>query len=177
MNWIKSKVVMLPTEKATIIYKFEETNKLIFSNHPNQHELATPQHLYFTSDEEIKEGDWCVNANNTIVQYRQLYRDKEILRKIISSTNKSSGLPKPSKEFIEVYVKAHNEGKKIEEVLIQCNEKGLSLHGRGGERTITIKKVKDSWSRAEVIEFAKLALQTNGSLSTSAGFEWIERNL
>ncbi len=49
---------MLATNQKTIIYKFNENNKLIISNHPNQEGVAIPQHLYFLSDDKPKEGDW-----------------------------------------------------------------------------------------------------------------------
>ena len=53
MNWIKSKKVMLPTEESLEKWRrdvrlwLDEKSNLVAHNHP--------QHLYFTSKEEIKE--------------------------------------------------------------------------------------------------------------------------
>lgn len=201
MNWIKSKVVMLPTEKATILYKFEETNKLIFSNHPNQHELATPQHLYFLSDEKIEKGDWVYNPiYKTVYQWIEnadVRFDKINAKKIIATTNKSLGLPGPSKGFLEVYVDAYNEGKKIEEVLVEMEDFGeedwvgddytgepIWRHDWRikvkPDNTITIKKVKDSWSKEEIIElFHKYKIDHDGEgcYYKDTLNRWIEQNL
>ena len=212
---------MLPTEKATIIYKFEETNKLIFSNHPNQHELATPQHLYFTSNEEIKEGDWCyhpeLSQEYSIVTKEGIktglhptqgvFRWKSTTnpwykkaKKIIATTDKSLGLPEPSKRFLEVYVDAYNEGKKIEEVLVEMEDFGeedwagddytgepIWRHDWRvkvkSDNTITIKKVKDSWNREEVIELLnKLVYDIAGNsyildVNLKVKEWWLEQNL
>lgn len=67
MNYVKCKVVMLPTEKAPKNWKIGELlldgtslflNKTIRSNKTNN--VAIPQHLYILSNEEIKEGDWVI---------------------------------------------------------------------------------------------------------------------
>lgn len=172
MNWIKSKVAMLPAKSKVngmLVKDISEQDKIlsIKRNWSHEHEDYIDQHLYFTSDEEIKEGDWfiCNQAAQQCIEVRKnndypykiinkfngeiQYESKHWKSKIIATTDKSIGLPEPSKEFLDVYIKAYNEGKKIKEVLIQCNEKGLSLQGRGGERTVTIKKLKDSWSYEE----------------------------
>lgn len=160
MNWIKSKVVMLPAKSKVngmLVKDISEQDKILSIKHnwSHEHEDYIGQHLYVTSDEVIKECDLVLMPDNTIhkmspsdmIDY--LDSQSKATKKIIATTDKSIGLPEPSKEFLDVYIKAYNEGKKIEEVLIQCNEKGLSLQGRGGKRTVTIKKLKDSWSYEE----------------------------
>lgn len=205
---------MLPTEKATILYKFEETDKLIFSNHPNQHELATPQHLYFTSNEEIKEGDWficnqsvqqCIEVVKGDYPYKiinrangeEQYHSKHWKDKVIVATDKSLGLPEPSKGFLEVDVDAYNKGKKIEEVLVEMEDFGeedwvgddytgepIWRHDWRikvkPDNTITIKKVKDSWSKEEIIElFHKYKIDHDGEgcYYKNTLNRWIEQNL
>ena len=37
--------------------------------------LAVPQHLYITSDEEIKEGDWCIDINNELFYVNEIDGD------------------------------------------------------------------------------------------------------
>lgn len=55
-----AKVVMLPTEKATGIWT---NNDIIFDWECHNKYPSIPQHLYLTSDEDIKEGDWCMFYN------------------------------------------------------------------------------------------------------------------
>lgn len=84
---------------------------------------AEYQHLYFTSDEQIKESDWYIDDTNTIrksitsdINYWQQRKD---YRKIIATTDTSLGLPEPSKEFIQSYIEAYNKQSPITEVMIE----------------------------------------------------------
>ena len=73
-------------------------------------------------------------------------------------------LPQPSQQFIQKYIEEYNKGREIKEVLVEYEE-GKSYSGNEGliikewlkinpkYNTITIKKVKDSYSREEVIGF------------------------
>lgn len=73
------------------------------------HGIVIPQHLYITSDENIKEGDWCIldlGENTRIVQIKSLnsghsiftidiidgYAQLSNLKKIIATTDASLGL-------------------------------------------------------------------------------------
>jgi hypothetical protein len=57
----KAQVVMLPTEKASFPHLgLNEWNNRLYLVSITQTIPHTPQHLYFTTDEEIKEGDWCL---------------------------------------------------------------------------------------------------------------------
>lgn len=60
----RSSIVMLPTERATNIYK-DHKDKLWYWASPTL-ETSIAQHLYFLSNEEIKEGDTilCDDRNN-----------------------------------------------------------------------------------------------------------------
>ena len=81
-------------------------------------------------------------------------------------------LPQPSEQFIEKYIEEYNRGNVITDVLIEyeliSNEEYFGntvnpdddvpyfdekLKINPKDNTITIKKVKDSWNREEVIEF------------------------
>lgn len=104
-------------------------------------------------------------------------------RKIIATTDKSLFihqketftlpervfyLPQPSQSFIEKYVEEYNKGNIISDVMVEHHpelydgtETTANLSGRlkinPKDNTITIKKVKDSWSREEVIKLMKLS--------------------
>jgi hypothetical protein len=128
-------VVMLPTEKANVgmiakCIKDDFTNSfdrigklcLITNNEfykPNIY--WQPQHLYFLSDDEIKEGDYWFNLDdNTINNDISLYKlanNAPSCKKIIATTDESlttekqykSGwgakinLPRPSNEFLKKF--------------------------------------------------------------------------
>ena len=85
--------------------------------------------------------------------------------------NITSDLPHPSQSFIEKYVEEYNKGNVITDVLVEythlCKNCGMKMRDNGciaecgkeyievlytnpKDNTITIKKVKDSWSKEEV---------------------------
>ncbi|MCK9417449.1 hypothetical protein M0Q97_12485 [Candidatus Dojkabacteria bacterium] len=120
------KVVMLPTNEKAILFltkdKLEyhksftehgQTNltKMHISNH------IKPYHLYFLSDDEIKEGDNYFTILDGVFRGYRICSKTDILpknaKKIISSTDKTLNLPQPSPEFIQKYVDDFNEKNKI----------------------------------------------------------------
>ena len=110
-------------------------------------------------------------------------------------------LPQPSKSFIEAYVKAYNEGNPITEVMVEYEEDyytdpkysyleqdnpstKIQKLKIAKDNTITIRKIKDSYSRAEVTELLKkyekdtLYYGRDGYYnSIDIAKEWIEENL
>lgn len=101
------------------------------------------QHLYFISNDEIKEGDWYYDTNhNAIGKYDS---SAQIGKKIVATTDKSlndnikpqnrefvkalnSIIPEIPESFIQAYIKSYNDGKAIEEVDLEMdisNCKGL----------------------------------------------------
>lgn len=90
------------------------------------------QHLYITTDEEIKEGGWFI-GNSMGAKLEDIKRCKfikdniyytsedegyGIARKIVASTDPKLKLPQPSQDFIEAYCKAGG----IDKVLVELNE-------------------------------------------------------
>lgn len=114
------------------------------------------------------------------------------INKIIASTNKSLNLPEPSTSFIQKYIEEYNKGNKITEVMVEywCGEQTCNCNSRQQDcfraknnlipkvdknNQITITKVKDSWSREEVIELLlSLNKDKPGNFDCSA---WISENL
>lgn len=113
-----------------------------------------PQHLYITTDEEIKEGDW-VMFNN---QFEQAGRVESQLqyhafKKIIATTDKALNklvegingisneeyLPQPSKAFIEKYCKAGG----IDEVMVEYTTDELRCYKCGKSETNCINTSKN----------------------------------
>jgi len=152
MNWINSKIVMLHTDKRDndlVLYVNKDLKPLELSLNNDKLQYHINQHLYFTSDEEIKKGDWFIfRDDNTYLKQCNGFTDnthikvnsdnefgygdwnKVYCHKIIRSTDKSLSLPEPSKEFLELYCKRYNEGNKIEEVLIEYEEGKMLYQNR-----------------------------------------------
>ena len=113
-------------------------------------------------------------------------------------------LPQPSQQFIEKYIEEYNKGNIITDVLVEyeliSNEEYFGNTVNPGDdvpyfdeklkinpkdNTITIKKVKDSYSREEVIEFGNKVKEycKNGWKLDSLHMvffewdKWIEENL
>ena len=179
---VRAKVIMLPTKQSNIVkvHEYNSLHLLKGDEHPNNTilNLGIPQHLYFTTDDEIKEGDWYIDDCNLIRQAVTSDKDywdrRPTYKKIVATTDKSLGLPEPSQAFMEKYVELGG----IEEVDIeyesyikgqcncQCHDDGtVMLHMvacchptiiyqpvKNSNNIITIYSVKDSWSREEMFQ-------------------------
>ena len=166
----EAEVVMLATEKSlkigdlglsanNILWNIKESN---FKEADVLYECL-PQHLYLLSNEQIKDDDWCIFMYDLVPKYGickgRNIQDKSLAKKIIATTDTSLELPQPSKSFIQAYIKAYNENKPITKVLVEMER----MYLRAGQNShldsyelkinssneITIKKVKDSWTREE----------------------------
>ncbi len=139
MKLKKHKVIMLPTNDYTNVV-LDSNNKSLFYTNSKKYNFKY-QHLYITTDDEIKEGDWCINPKGRPeifgFDFRAVYTTEEIFkcRKIIATTNKSlmveleyakngktiiggKELPQPPKKFIEKYCKTND----INEILVEYKE-------------------------------------------------------
>jgi hypothetical protein len=225
-HYIQGKVVMLATKDQT--YQVKEGG--LFINDTRKHswgklealrcERVTQHghswngtgirtdicHLYITSDDGIKEGDWVYYKNGSLEGIHQVINGQRpktmILKKIIATTDELKLkdisrplgvyqiLPSPSENFIKAYIEAYNNGNVIEDILIEVEEiKGdlgiiLSLTNEDfklklKDNNIIIKKVKDSWSRDEVCNLLnEYRVYTWKTGSTAIDLtKWIEENL
>lgn len=182
----KANVVMLTTnEKATIgdVVKSSKSGNLgIYCKDKQYAENKglikwNSQHLYITSDEEIKEGDcWIYSKPLNEIHFltkagypknNPKYWLKDIY-KVIASTDPTLNLPQPSPQFIQKHIEEYNKGNVINEVMVEYidynsdenyridnkyNEIKLKVNSK--DNTITIKKIKDSWTREEVVKLIK----------------------
>jgi hypothetical protein len=106
---------------------------------------CTNQHLYILSNDEIKEGDWCISMNLAYKKPFQctnlLYAKEYNCKKILATTDTSLEikisrplsvtrlLPQIPTIFIQQYIDAYNNGNVIEKCLVevecpQCQEWG-----------------------------------------------------
>lgn len=199
------KVILLPTQSKSNI-SIDAYGRMYFGNYPEN----TPfnQHVYITSNEEIKEGDWFINRQYMIEEDREEYAiwrcggvtPNSNPKKIIATTdtnllkdyseqtlNDFACLPQPSKAFIQAYIKAYNESKPITKVLVEMESafnvptiydyKQIKINS---SNEITIKKVKDSYTREEVKQllrkFSNHFCPMNNHLEEEED-AWIEQNI
>lgn len=175
------------------------------------------QHLYILSDGEVEVGDWVYHAaSNTIFKFDlKDETNTSGYEKVIATTDKSLTictydssdelstpgkmyLPQPSEAFIKKYIDAYNKGQVIENVMVEYEE-GKSYSGNEGliikewlkinfkDNTIAIKKIKDSWTREELLEKFNYDSLRNKFHSQSEMFinkktayliiQWIEESL
>lgn len=110
------KVIMLPTEDKSNLIN-DKAIGLQYNSIPLNNTLGyNPQHLYFTSDEEIKEGDWCINEKYPNKPFKNINLEKgQGVIKIIATTNTKlvlsdkfttyDILPQIPQSFVEKYAK------------------------------------------------------------------------
>ena len=207
--WKNSSVVMLPTNKIAKIYTSDDMSYM--DNNPTYINKPNGYHLYFTSNEIIKKGDWCIcSVDKSIGRVIKILshnksKIKDIIirnttddilssennfKKIIASTDllliketstmsadsfdqtvytDKEYLPHPSKLFIEDYIINYNKDNIIKKILIDVDD----------NNNITIKKIKDSWNREEVIRLCNKAWlkMPNTSNMLEEFNDWIESNL
>lgn len=143
-------VLMLPTDGIVSHYRMDEYLDYISLNkyhHPNSknsleikrsmhhNNLENPQHLYILADDKIEGNDYVVanyKFNNISIEKVKSITDSGIFlnigydlmtnrcKKIISTTDKTLNLPRPSNEFIQAYVKANGIG--FDKVLVEVEE-------------------------------------------------------
>jgi hypothetical protein len=101
----------------------------------------------------------------------------------------TKALPQPSQQFIEKYIEEYHKGKTITDVLVEYASIGPGFHAwydvkiNSKDNTITIKKLKDSWNKEEVIEQMWLAYKAANTLFEDESplrleFDnWIDKNL
>lgn len=190
----KTKLVMIASNTQSVLSK-DVFNRIYLGNYPNVRSKLN-QHLYFLSDDKIKEGDWFYHGNTGISKCTKVSGKMNIASnrglhqssacsKIIATTDKSLrtlieydsseenseryyDIPQPSESFLEEFAESYNKGHFITDVMVEYEDNGheVDMEGRGGEdvgwlskielkinpkdNTITIKKVKDTWTRIEV---------------------------
>ncbi len=204
MSFKKVKMVMLPTnKKAKKGDLMLQSNTLIKASYDS--DWANVEHLYFLSDEEIKEGDWMFHnldkkpiqwngeeteTNPSVYGYKKIIATTELLTSNINlPVGSFNYLPQPSQSFIEKFVEEYNKGNVITEVMVEWEYNSYSTKTNGEltadfklkinpkDNTITIRKVKESWNKEEVEDKIRKGAYVllNGSIGDFD--KWIEENL
>lgn len=200
---LKRNVVMLPTnekavEKEDIVLNYPHSMFIATNNmRPNSliADYYKSQHLYITSDKEIKEGDWCIQNDNYLCKITcNQDRTQQGLKKIIATTDKSLGLPTVSDGFIKKFIERYNAGNPITEVMVEYEEYPITTYGMSDgepetdtrlkvdkDNCITIKAVKESWTREEVStiihNICGTMYKANTLYAPHTVQKWIDQNL
>lgn len=189
---VEAKVHMLPTEDASHIFmldnvlKYSKTKTKVEKPNSNQ-----CQHLYITTDEKPKKGEWCYAPS--LDRVFQITSDAPLpneARKIIATTDPkliAEGVKEIPQSFIEDYCKAGG----IDEVLVEYQSYGGYCNGvwehseykpkLNPDNTIIIHHVEEKmYSREQVFKFCEDAWQCALNVHIHPEFtldKWIKENL
>jgi hypothetical protein len=132
---------LIPTDKPSRLYKSKITQNIFICNIISQYGDATyNQHIYITSDEEIKEGDWVVKISSLYkggdIAQKYSFIDTQFeditFKKIILTTDQeliADGVQAIDDEFLEWFVKNPTcEFVEVNEKLIIIQDKPLVQH-------------------------------------------------
>lgn len=138
-----------------------------FSIHIN----LKPKKIIAATDQELRIKSSIRNSNELDMNYGKL----EFI------------LPQPSESFIEKYVTEYNKGNIITHVMVEYdwyghpddynNPHGIKLKINPKDNTITIRKLKDSWNREEVISLLDKYLIDITNKDIKSHSKWLEENL
>jgi hypothetical protein len=141
---------LLPTEKPSRLGYLTKKGKEVFKDlrlfdKPMPNILDSEnQHIYITSDEEIKEDDWGLSKLNEVILFGRSYNEK-FYKKIILTTNQdliANGVQAISDEFLEWFVK--NPGCEFVEV-----DESKYFDGSHGEYIIIIPQEEPKYIEDE----------------------------
>lgn len=134
----------------------------------------TYNHIYITSNEDIKEGDWCIQNRNYLCKITcNQDRTQQGLKKIIATTDNltfddgynSWFIPSPSDGFIKKFIEKYNAGTPITEVMVEyeghCGLSGIECH--------TFYNRNQDCNNCNVIKAnAKLKVDSNNCITITA---------
>lgn len=163
----------------------------------------TYNHIYITSNEDIKEGDWCIQNRNYLCKITcNQDRTQQGLKKIIATTDNltfddgynSWFIPSPSDGFIKKFIERYNAGTPITKVMVEYEEYPITTYGMSDgepetdtrlkvdkDNCITITSIKETWTREEVEKVIHTICGTmykaNTLYAPHTVQEWIDQNL
>lgn len=151
-------------------------------------------HLYILSDDKIKVGDWAIfpDIKNDVIKNYNLpvkvkynYASNGLYNfKVIASTNSDLKLPSPSNAFIQKYCEMDG---RINEINIEyILQHDLRTDDRkkefqyipkvSSDNTITIKAIKNSFSRKEVIKILEELYYISEHPNFEGVDQWFNKN-
>jgi hypothetical protein len=100
---------LLPTDKPSRLLYFRTSKELTLYVYPTTFRAfeRSTQNIYITSDEEIKEGDWCLSKLNEVVRFGKNFTSS-LYKKIILTTDQDlikDGVQAIDDEFLKWWIK------------------------------------------------------------------------
>lgn len=186
----KIQVVLLAIEKESKLLLNEDYLEILqnlLKDKPDT-KRCKRVHLYFLSNEEVKQGDWFIVDGTSYIGKCVGFKNGNPIDEnaehcdcfeIIASTDESLELPKPSDEFISQYVDNYNKGNIITEVMVEYENcmisDNISYFGNiklSSNNEIIIKPVVETWD--DIIWNYNKSLRL-GKLNPSLG-DWLKEN-
>jgi hypothetical protein len=134
---------VIPTDKPSRLYLSDYGKELNLSGYPLRN-YTTGQHIYITSDEEIKEGDWFTDDNNSLKRsYKLSHVQFANPKKIILTTDQDlikDGVQAIDDEFLEWFVK--NPSCESVEIESEVTKNGVWTDLKGYVELPTIHSIK-----------------------------------
>jgi hypothetical protein len=185
-----NQLLLISTNPTYIRNVVLQNQKVLATNSKSSVEFYS---LYIISDDNIEKADWYINLlTKEIKKYNYNFTDLRGNKKIIAAIDTTISpnslqaiVPKPSQQFIEKYIESYNKGEIITDVLIEyineySDDNSFSITNNPikvnqilkvnpKDNTITIKKLKDSWNREEVISLIHKVLKI-------PYFDWTEED-
>ena len=143
-----------------------------------------------------------INSKTQLIFVLEENKENQTFKKVIATTNKTlsqtnrTEIPQPSEQFIQKFVEEYNKGNIITDVLVEyeliSNEEYFGntvnpdddvpyfderLKINHKDNTITIKKVKDSYTKEEVENLIYTAMKDRCYTTIAEWKKWIEENL
>jgi hypothetical protein len=130
---------ILPTDKPSRLWTNNLKRRLELDEFPSQHPINIAKNIYITSDEEIKEGDWCYDKVLNLIFQTDNHTDfkyanqTDNVLKIILTTDQDlikDGVQPIDDEFLEWFVKNPScEFVEVIKDLFQVNQNNPALKG------------------------------------------------
>lgn len=146
----KCQILLLPIQKANQELITSDRINLIYKNN----EIFNPFknqffELYILSDDKFDDRDWVCYRNKEILKPRPDDSDRNYVRKIIATTDKSleicknikseycnnsqiigCNIPQPSRLFVVKFIEEWNKGNKITKVMVEYEEETAEFVGQ-----------------------------------------------
>jgi hypothetical protein len=130
---------ILPTDKESRLWTNNLKRRLVLDEFPFHHPTNIAKNIYITSDEEIKEGDWCYDKVLNLIFQTDNHTDfkyanqTDNVLKIILTTDQDlikDGVQPIDDEFLEWFVKNPScEFVEVIKDLFQVNQNNPALKG------------------------------------------------
>lgn len=207
-KWIKHKIILLSTNNMakaeeittndTMPGMFIMSQRILnaWNDSVVKPKHLKGNHLYIISNEtNLSTSDWILE-NNKLKLFNSKSDPNKCI-KVIATTRTDIDLPKPSSEFIDLFIEEYNYDNYISDVMVEYEEKWINRLGFGAEKeeslkiksdnTISIKIIKDTWNKEEVDaeknDFIYLFFSKHYDKLSNIGFtseyirKWIKENL